>query len=79
VLVASDVAGFFAWMLVLGEMQLSAAFSMSALSYILVIASSWIIFHEPGGVTQVMGSAAIMVGVFLMSRADKTADGADLR
>jgi len=67
-LVVSDVGGFAAWMFVLGKMDLSAAFPMTALSYVLVIAVSWIVFSEPGGIVQVLGSASIMAGVFLMGR-----------
>lgn len=67
-LVVSDIGGFAAWMFVLGKMDLSAAFPMTALSYVLVIAVSWTVFSEPGGIAQVLGSAAIMAGVFLMGR-----------
>jgi drug/metabolite transporter (DMT)-like permease len=67
-MVGSDVVGFVAWMCVLRVMKLSAAFPMSALSYVLVILASWVVFHEPIGTFQMVGSAAIVAGVLLMGR-----------
>jgi multidrug transporter EmrE-like cation transporter len=69
-----EVASFVAWMRVLAEMKLSAAFPLSAASYVLVIAASWFYFHEPGNVLQVMGSAAILAGVWLISRSPETGE-----
>ena len=67
-MLAFEVASFVAWMIVLAEMKLSAAFPLSAVSYVLVIGASWVFFREPGNVLQVMGSAAILAGVWLISR-----------
>ena len=67
-LVLIEAASFVTWMLVLARMQLAAAFPFTALSYVLVIAASWGVFGEPGHVLQVMGSAAILVGVWLIAR-----------
>jgi drug/metabolite transporter (DMT)-like permease len=66
-LVALDVAGFVAWMVVLSEMKLSAAFSMSAGSYVLVMLASWLLFHEPVAPLQLVGGALILGGVWLMA------------
>jgi drug/metabolite transporter (DMT)-like permease len=53
---------------VLAEMPLSAAFPLSAVSYVLIIAASALVFHEPVGLLQVVGSLAILVGVWLIGR-----------
>jgi multidrug transporter EmrE-like cation transporter len=68
VMVACDIAGFVAWMHVLGRMQLSAAFPMTALSYVLVIAASWWLFGEALTASRLIGSALIMTGVLLLGR-----------
>ena len=72
-MIASDIAGFVGWMHVLGQMQLSAAFPMTSLSYVLVIGASWFLFHEPFTPAQAVGSVLIMVGVFMLGRGDPEA------
>lgn len=69
-LLAFEIVSFGAWMIVLAEMKLGAAFSISALSYILVILASWIVFREPADVMQVLGGAAILAGVWMIGRDD---------
>jgi multidrug transporter EmrE-like cation transporter len=69
-LLGFEVVSFAAWMVVLAEMKLSAAFSLSALSYILVILASWTVFHEPADLMQVLGGAAILTGVWMIGRDD---------
>jgi drug/metabolite transporter (DMT)-like permease len=68
ILLVCEVASFVAWMTVLAEMPLSAAFPLSAVSYVLIIAASALVFHEPVGLLQVVGSLAILVGVWLIGR-----------
>lgn len=65
-LLALEVAAFVAWMIVLAEMPLSAAFPLSSVSYVLIIAASAVVFHEPIGPLQVVGSIAILFGVWLI-------------
>ena len=69
-LVGFEIVSFGAWMVVLAEMKLGAAFSLSALSYILVILASWTVFHEPADVMQVLGGAAILGGVWMIGSED---------
>lgn len=69
-LVGFEIVSFAAWMIVLAEMKLGAAFSLSALSYILVILASWTVFHEPADVMQVLGGAAILGGVWMIGSED---------
>ncbi len=68
ILLVCEVASFVAWMTVLAEMPLSAAFPLSAVSYVLIIAASAVVFHEPVGLLHVVGSLAILVGVWLIGR-----------
>ena len=67
-LLVLEVASFAAWMTVLSEMPLSAAFPLSAVSYVLIIVASAVVFHEPIGALQIAGSLAILVGVWLIGR-----------
>lgn len=74
-LVALEVTAFAAWMTVLSEMPLSAAFPLSAVSYVLIIAASSVVFHEPISLLQVVGSLAILLGVMLIGRGVEQANG----
>lgn len=65
-LLALEIASFAAWMVVLSEMKLSAAFPLSAVSYVLVILASWTLFDEPASILQIIGGAAILSGVWLI-------------
>lgn len=68
-MVLSDVGGYVAWMYVLRDMKLSAAFPMSAISYVIVMVISWLVFREPASTAQILGSLLIMAGVFLIGSA----------
>ncbi|CAN5370757.1 EamA family transporter [soil metagenome] len=57
-----------AWMIVLAEIKLSAAFPMLALGYLLVMGAGWALFREPVSALQVLGGVAILGGVWLISR-----------
>jgi drug/metabolite transporter (DMT)-like permease len=67
--VAVEIACFLIWMQVLSELDLSKAFPLSALSYVLVLLSSWIYFHEQITALQLIGSALILGGVWLIGTA----------
>jgi multidrug transporter EmrE-like cation transporter len=71
-MIALEIVSFGVWMVVLSEVKLSEAFPLSALSYVLVVVASWTLFHEPGGVLQVLGGAAILAGVWLVGRSPET-------
>jgi drug/metabolite transporter (DMT)-like permease len=66
-MIALEIVSFGVWMV-----KLSEAFPLSALSYVLVVVASWTLFHEPGGVLQVLGGAAILAGVWLVGRSPET-------
>lgn len=60
---------FVIWMQVLTELELSKAFPLTAFSYILILAASWTFFGEPISPLQLIGSALILAGVWLISAA----------
>jgi len=66
-----ELAGLGAWMVILSEIPLSAAFSISALSYVLVVSASWTVFQEPIAALQIVGGAAILTGVWLIGHAPR--------
>lgn len=65
-LVVLEIASFAAWMYVLSEAELSAAFPLTAISYVLVIGLGWVGFHEAISLPQVLGAGAILAGVWLL-------------
>ncbi len=67
--VAVEIACFLIWMQVLSELDLSKAFPLSALSYVLVLLSSWLYFREQMTTLQLLGSALILGGVWLIGTA----------
>lgn len=64
-----EIACFFLWIEVLAEFELSRAFPISALSYILVIAASALLFKESLSLLQLFGSALILTGVWAITTA----------
>lgn len=71
--IAVEAACFVIWMRVLAELDLSLAFPLSAISYILVIAASWLIFGESISLLQLTGSGLILAGVWLIGTAGRGA------
>ena len=69
-LLVLEIASFAAWMTALSVMKLSAAFPISAVSYVLIIVAGWTLFHEPASVFQVLGGATILAGVWLIGRSE---------
>ena len=67
--IAVEIVCFLIWMQVLSELDLSKAFPLSALSYVLVLLSSWLYFREQIIVLQLIGSALILGGVWLIGTA----------
>ena len=73
VLVACEIASLALWMYVLARMPLGEAFPLSALGYVFVIAASHFVFGEPIAAVQLVGSAAILAGAWLVGRPDGAA------
>ncbi len=66
---AVEVVGFFIWMNVLAELDLSRAFPLTGVSYVLIIATGWFVFGEPVVALQMIGSGFILTGVWLIAGA----------
>jgi drug/metabolite transporter (DMT)-like permease len=67
------VGAFLAWMTILRKSTLSAAFTTSALVFVAVMFSSWLVFGEHIGWLQLLGAAVIVAGI-LMIGADADPD-----
>ena len=67
--IAVEIGCFFIWMNVLAELDLSRAFPLSGISYVLIIATGWFVFGEPIVGLQVIGSGLILAGVWLIASA----------
>jgi multidrug transporter EmrE-like cation transporter len=66
--VGLEILTFTAWMVVLAELSLSAAFPMTALGYVLVMALGWGVLHERLVTLDLFGGALILAGVWLLGR-----------
>ena len=60
------VGAFLAWMTILRQSTLSAAFTTSALVFVAVMCSSWLVFDEHLGWMQLLGSLVIVGGILML-------------
>lgn len=58
--------GFFLWIFTLTKFNLSQAFPVVAIVYVLVLFSSWFFLKEDITITRMIGSIVIMIGVILV-------------
>ncbi len=56
------------WTVVLSKLDLSLAYPMVSMSYVLVVFLSWLILKEPVNVMRIAGLVVICGGVLLISR-----------
>ena len=56
------------WLIALSRIQLSIAYPMLSLGYILILVASWFLFNEPVTMIRFLGVIVICFGVFLISR-----------
>lgn len=56
------------WLIVLGRMELSIAYPLMSLGYILTLLIGAWLFHEPVTVVKVVGILVIILGVVLITR-----------
>jgi drug/metabolite transporter (DMT)-like permease len=68
------VGAFLAWMTILRQSTLSAAFATSALVFVAVMLSSWLVFGEHVGVLQLVGSTIIVAGILMLGTDERVAD-----
>lgn len=65
----SEAAAFITWMQILSSHDLSKAFPLSAISYVMVLATGWLVFHETLLPLQFVGGALILAGVWFIGMA----------
>ncbi len=56
------------WLVVLSRVQLSYAYPMISIGYVLVVFLSWLLFHEHISYSRILGVLLICGGVLLISR-----------
>jgi len=56
------------WLVVLSRVELSLAYPMISIAYVLVVFLSWWLFSEHVTALRVVGTLVICLGVFIMSR-----------
>ena len=59
---------FFVWTVVLSRLQLSVAYPMLAMTYVLIPLASWLVLHEALSSWQWIGIALIFTGVVVVTR-----------
>lgn len=67
--IIAEIACFILWMRVLAKTDLSKAFTLSAISYVFVLASAWLFYAEPISALQLGGSGLIILGAWCVSTA----------
>lgn len=63
------VGSFVAWIIVLSRLQLSLAYPVLALNYVLIPLAAWALLHEPISAGHWVGIMVTVVGVTLVVRA----------
>ena len=66
-LVTVELGCFLCWMRILAVTSLAAAFPLTAISYVLVVASDSLLFGEGIGLLRWIGSGAILAGAALIA------------
>lgn len=61
-------SGTFFWLVALSRLDLSYVYPFASLSYVLIFAASWLLFHEQINLLRVLGMLVICAGVFLVAR-----------
>ncbi len=64
------LGAFLSWMTILRKSRLSAAFATSAIIFVTVMFSSWLIFGEHIGPMQLAGSAIIVIAILCLGSDD---------
>ena len=57
--------GFFTWIFILSKFELSYAFPIMAIMYIVILFSSWIFLGEHINVLRIIGTLVISIGIAL--------------
>ncbi len=67
-----EAFGFILWLRILAHTGLSKAMPITATAYILILLLGWVAFGEPVLPLQIIGSALILTGVWMIGTATNT-------
>jgi drug/metabolite transporter (DMT)-like permease len=56
------------WLLVLARVDVSFAYPFVGLGFILTMLLGWLVLHEPVGISRLLGTLLVALGVYLISR-----------
>ena len=62
------VSGTVFWLVTLSRVDLSYAYPIASLSYLIILAASWLLFGENITTLRLLGTLVVCAGVFLISR-----------
>ena len=62
------VLGTLFWLVALSRVELSFAYPFASLSYLVMLAASWGLFHENISLLRLIGTLVIVFGVLIISR-----------
>jgi multidrug transporter EmrE-like cation transporter len=62
------VSGTVFWLTALSRVELSYAYPFASLSYVVMLAASWLLFREDISVVRILGTVVVGIGVFIISR-----------
>lgn len=62
------VAGTLFWLAALSRVDLSYAYPFASLSYVVMLAASWMLFSEDITLFRLLGTLVVGLGVYLISR-----------
>jgi drug/metabolite transporter (DMT)-like permease len=62
------VSGTLFWLTALSRVELSYAYPFASLSYVVMLAASWLLFSENIVPLRIVGTLVVCLGVFLISR-----------
>ncbi len=62
------VFSFICWLLTLSRMDVSLAYPLSSVGYVMTAVASYFILQEPLSPTKIFGIIVIIIGVYLVSR-----------
>jgi multidrug transporter EmrE-like cation transporter len=60
--------GAVVWLLVLARVDVSVAYPFVGLGFILTMLLGWLLLQEPVGLTRVIGTALVVLGVYLVAK-----------
>ncbi|MCL5264813.1 MAG: EamA family transporter [Chloroflexi bacterium] len=65
---AAVFGGSIFWLSIISRVQLSYAYPMLSLSYVIVLLASWLLLNEQFSPVRVLGVLIVCLGVFVVSR-----------